>query len=194
MAYSARDKRNARDKKSHSKSCAPVLACDRAAWAAAATALSERILHRTNHLYRTYPRYYIVTDLLRFQRMYSLTAVGWPAVARTARDRAFSMCLERKARVRRTMPPPESVVAGWYENASLLDSYSIDLSSSKQYSMRVLATRTVGDPPAWITALVAARDALWRQNQRRGPSVQGRQRTRGLFPRAMGKQRRDCAG
>ena len=70
------------------------------------------------------------------------------------------MCLERKARVRRTTPPPESVVAGWYENASLLDSYSIDLSSSKQYSMRVLATRTVGDPPAWIKALVAVRDAM----------------------------------
>ena len=70
------------------------------------------------------------------------------------------MCLERKARVRRTTPPPESVVAGWYENASLLDSYSIDLSSSKQYSMRVLATRTVGDPPAWINALVAVRDAV----------------------------------
>ena len=70
------------------------------------------------------------------------------------------MCLERKARVRRTTPPPESVVAGWYENASLLDSYSIDLSSSKQYSMRLLATRTVGDPPAWIKALVAVRDAM----------------------------------
>ena len=68
--------------------------------------------------------------------------------------------LERTVRVRRTTPPPESVVAGWYENASLLDSYSIDLSSSKQYSMRVLATRTVGDPPAWIKALVAVRDAM----------------------------------
>src|SRR3954465_1193702 len=103
------------------------------------------------------------------------------------------MCLERKARVRRTTPPPESVVAGWYENASLLDSYSIDLSSSKQHSMRVLATRTVGDPPAWIKALVAVRDAhgdaLWRQNLRRGPSVQGRQRTRGLLPGALGKPR-----
>lgn len=75
-------------------------------------------------------------------------------------DQAFGMCLERKAPVRRTTPPPESVVAGWYENASLLDSYSIDLSSSKQYSMRVLATRTVGDPPAWIKALVAVRDAV----------------------------------
>ena len=70
------------------------------------------------------------------------------------------MCLECKAPVRRTTPPPESVVAGWYENASLLDSYSIDLSSSKQYSMRVLATRTVGDPPAWIKALVTVRDAM----------------------------------
>jgi Protein of unknown function (DUF2867) len=70
------------------------------------------------------------------------------------------MWLERKARVRRTMPPPESVVAGWYENASLLDSYSIDLSSSKQASMRVLATRTVGNPAAWLKALLAVRDAM----------------------------------
>jgi hypothetical protein len=59
LAYSARDMRNARDKKSHLKSCAPVLACDRAAWAAAATALSERILHRTNHLYSAHAQYYI---------------------------------------------------------------------------------------------------------------------------------------
>ncbi|MGZ2487906.1 hypothetical protein ACVITL_006491 [Rhizobium pisi] len=65
------------------------------------------------------------------------------------------MCLERKARARRTTPPPESVVAGWYENASLLERYSIDLSSSKQYSMRVLATRTVGGSPAWLKALNA---------------------------------------
>lgn len=70
------------------------------------------------------------------------------------------MSSERKTPVRRTMPPLESVVAGWYENASLLDSYSIDLRSSKQDSMRVLATRTVGDPPAWIKALVAVRDAV----------------------------------
>jgi hypothetical protein len=63
-------------------------------------------------------------------------------------------------RVRRTNPPAESVIAGWYENASLLDSYSTDLDSSKECSMRMLATRTVGDPPAWIKALVAARDAM----------------------------------
>jgi len=72
----------------------------------------------------------------------------------------LGMCLDRKARVRRTTPPPESVVAGWYENASLLDSYSIDLSSSKQHSMRVLATQAVGEPPAWIKALVAVRHAM----------------------------------
>src|SRR5947209_8346052 len=64
-----------------------------------------------------------------------------------------------KTRVRRTTPPAESVVAGWYENASLLDSYSIDVGSSN-HSMRLLATRTVGDPPAWIKALVAVRDAM----------------------------------
>lgn len=70
------------------------------------------------------------------------------------------MGLERKAPVRRTTPPSESAVAGWYENASLLDSYSIDLSSSEQDSMRALATQAVGDPPAWQKALLAVRDAM----------------------------------
>jgi len=62
--------------------------------------------------------------------------------------------------VRRTTPPSESVVASWYKNASLLDSYSIDLSASEQSSMRVLATLTVGNPPAWQKALIAVRDAM----------------------------------
>ncbi|HEY2676324.1 MAG TPA: DUF2867 domain-containing protein, partial [Steroidobacteraceae bacterium] len=57
-------------------------------------------------------------------------------------------------------PPSESVVASWYKNASLLDSYSIDLSASEQSSMRVLATLTVGNPPAWQKALIAVRDAM----------------------------------
>jgi hypothetical protein len=70
------------------------------------------------------------------------------------------MCSDRKAQVRRTTPPPESVVAGWYGNASLLDSYGTALRSAKPDSMRVLATRTVGDPPAWIKALVAMRDTM----------------------------------
>ena len=98
----------------------------------------------------------VIVDLAK------LVAAKDPELARHTGfdDRAFGMCLDRKARVRRTTPPSESVLAGWYENASLLDSYSIDLSSSKQYSMRVLATLTVGDPPAWIKALVAVRDAM----------------------------------
>ena len=43
----------------------------------------------------------------------------------------MSMGLDRKPQVRRTTPPSESVVVSWYENASLLDSYSIDLSASE---------------------------------------------------------------
>src|ERR1044071_8503767 len=72
----------------------------------------------------------------------------------------MSMRLDRKLQVRRTTPPSESVVASWYENASLLDSYSIDLSESERSSMRVLATLTVGNPPAWQKALLAVRDAM----------------------------------
>ena len=62
--------------------------------------------------------------------------------------------------VRRTTPPSESVVASWYKNASLLDSYSIDMSASEQSSMRELATRTLVNPPAWQKALIAVRDAM----------------------------------
>lgn len=70
------------------------------------------------------------------------------------------MGLDRKPQVRRTTPPSESVIASWYENANLLDSYSIDLSVSKQSSMRELATRTLVDPPVWQKALIALRDAM----------------------------------
>lgn len=62
--------------------------------------------------------------------------------------------------VRRTTPPPESAVANWYENASLLDSYSIDLRASEQPSMRELARRALVNPPAWQKALIALRDAM----------------------------------
>ena len=73
----------------------------------------------------------------------------------------MSMGLDRKPQVRRTTPPSESVVASWYENASLLDSYSIDLSASEQSSMRELATRTLVSPPAWQKALIALRWLLF---------------------------------
>ena len=70
------------------------------------------------------------------------------------------MSLDRKPQVRRTTPPSESVVASWYENASLLDSYSIDLPASEQSSMRELSARTLVNPPAWQKALIALRDAM----------------------------------
>ncbi len=67
---------------------------------------------------------------------------------------------DRQAQVRRTTPPPESVVASWYKNASLLDSYSVQLTASEHSSMRVLASRTVCNPPGWQKALLAVRDAM----------------------------------
>jgi hypothetical protein len=70
------------------------------------------------------------------------------------------MGADRKPQVRRTTPPPESVVANWYENSSLLDSYCIDLDASEQPSMRELATRTLVNPPAWQKSLIALRDAI----------------------------------
>ncbi|MFO1110720.1 MAG: DUF2867 domain-containing protein [Bradyrhizobium sp.] len=72
----------------------------------------------------------------------------------------MSMGLDHKPQVRRTTPPPESVVAGWYEKASLLESFSVDLSSSKQSSIRVLAIQTVGNSPTWFKVLNAVRDAM----------------------------------
>src|SRR5947209_5856321 len=72
----------------------------------------------------------------------------------------MSMGLDRKPQLRRTPPPTDSVVASWYENASLLDSYGIDLSASEQSSMRELAARTLVNPPAWQRALIALRDVM----------------------------------
>jgi hypothetical protein len=72
----------------------------------------------------------------------------------------MNMRLDRKLQVRRTTPPSESVVASWYTNASLLDSYGLDLSASEQSRMRVLAIRALANPPAWQKALIAARDAM----------------------------------
>lgn len=72
----------------------------------------------------------------------------------------MSMGSERKPQIRRAAPPPESAVADWYENASLLESYSIDLNSSNPDSMRALANRTVGNSPAWFKAMNAVRDAV----------------------------------
>src|ERR1700744_57306 len=66
----------------------------------------------------------------------------------------------KATQVRRTTPPSESVVANWYKDASLRDSYCIDLSASEQSSMRALATRTVGNPSAWQKALIAMRDTM----------------------------------
>ena len=82
------------------------------------------------------------------------------------------MCLERKARARRTTPPPESVVAGWYEKAGLLDSYM-----HRFEFIETVQHARAGDPDSRRSARVdqgvgrGARhhgDALWRQNLRRG--------------------------
>ena len=72
----------------------------------------------------------------------------------------MNMRPDRKPQVRRTTPPSESVIASWYKNASLLDSYGLDLRVSEHPSMRVLATRALANPPAWQKALIAMRDAM----------------------------------
>jgi len=72
----------------------------------------------------------------------------------------MSIGSHHRPQVHRTTPPSESVVANWYENASLLDSYRIALSASEQSSMRELAARTLANPPAWQRALIALRDAM----------------------------------
>ncbi|BAT57927.1 hypothetical protein GJW-30_1_00438 [Variibacter gotjawalensis] len=65
-----------------------------------------------------------------------------------------------KGEVRRAIPPSESVVADWYENANLLDSYSIDLIAADRLSMRELAILAVGNPSTWQKGLIALRDAI----------------------------------
>ena len=107
------------------------------------------------------------------------------------------MGLDSKPQVRRTTPPSESVVVSWYENASLLDSYSIDLSASEQSSMRELATRTLVNPPAWQKALIALRDAMVtpfgiKTSDTVRTSRDSHERVR-LLPGALGGQGRNCA-
>ncbi len=96
------------------------------------------------------------------------------------------MCLERKAPVRRTTLPPESVVGKLVRERQPIRGYSTDLSSSKQYSTRAM-TRQSAHPPAWIM-LVAVRDAMvmpFGVKPSGDPSVQADDERVDFFPGAM---------
>jgi hypothetical protein len=62
--------------------------------------------------------------------------------------------------VYRTEPPAGSLIAGWYTRAYLIDSYAVGVPSRPGESMRSLATKALGDPPAWFRVLLRLRDAM----------------------------------
>jgi hypothetical protein len=70
--------------------------------------------------------------------------------------------MNRGARVRRTQPPGDSLIADWYPRAYLVDSYAVDLPSRRIESMRSLAAKALGEPPAWFRFLITLRDTLVR--------------------------------
>ena len=61
--------------------------------------------------------------------------------------------------VRRIAPPSDSLIADWYAQAQLLDSYAVVIPSTPSRNMRQLATLALGDPPVWFRTLLAMRDA-----------------------------------
>ena len=64
------------------------------------------------------------------------------------------------SRVRPITPPSDSLIADWYADADLLDSYAVELPPGSDGSMAALARRALGAPPAWLRALLDLRDAI----------------------------------
>jgi hypothetical protein len=61
--------------------------------------------------------------------------------------------------VKPTDPPRESTISDWYAHADLLDSYVVAIPADGS-TMREVAERAMGSPPAWFTALMAVRDGI----------------------------------
>lgn len=64
--------------------------------------------------------------------------------------------------VRQVAPPPDSAIADWYDAATLLDSFAVGFVRDEGASMRAIAERALGAPPAWSRALMRVRDGIMR--------------------------------
>lgn len=67
-----------------------------------------------------------------------------------------------RARIARVEPPAESLIADWYRQADLLDSYAVVAPAPVPGTMRALAERALATPPTWFRVLIGMRDALMR--------------------------------
>lgn len=64
--------------------------------------------------------------------------------------------------VRRVAAPAGSLIADWYPGAYLLDSYAVDVASTRGERMRELVQRALATQPAWVDMLLRLRDAIVR--------------------------------
>lgn len=59
----------------------------------------------------------------------------------------------------RIQPPADSLIADWYPNASLLDTYRVPV-PFKDQDVRGLAKQMLERPPLWFRLLIGLRDAV----------------------------------
>jgi len=60
----------------------------------------------------------------------------------------------------RISPPPESLIASTYPNATLLDAYAIPIPENNQLPIEILAQITLGHPSLWFKTLIRIRDTI----------------------------------
>ncbi|MDQ0390711.1 DUF2867 domain-containing protein [Labrys monachus] len=64
--------------------------------------------------------------------------------------------------VTRLAPPEQSRMAGWYEDADLLDSFVAALPAGSNADIRTIAHAVLGQPALWFKALLSIRDGIVR--------------------------------
>lgn len=63
----------------------------------------------------------------------------------------------------RQVPPRQSRIADWYDNADLLDSYAVALPAGCNTDIRVIGRAVLGQPTLWFKALLFIRDGVMRR-------------------------------
>ena len=65
--------------------------------------------------------------------------------------------------VTRQVPPRQSRIADWYDNADLLDSYAAALPADYGADIRVIGQAVLGQPALWFKMLLWIRDSVVRR-------------------------------
>ncbi|MGU3467286.1 DUF2867 domain-containing protein [Methylobacterium sp. C33D] len=69
---------------------------------------------------------------------------------------------ERSSQIRTMTPPADCAVASWYPGADLVDAFAVTLPGPGPHDLSRLAQAALSDPPPWVTAAMALRDAAVR--------------------------------